>query len=255
MAVYTGNELVYNLVKSLIIANERIYENIPLDKLKEYLMYNVRPYETIKINSDNDISIFSLIGDNHEFDYAIWDDSSNAIIYASQNRQKIIDILKGYGQVIRIEILPKNTVESFGIPFKIRDNVCFHKEYINGSAVYVEDYMPETNELKAVVYSPDNYAGALEDFEEECGERITSQHNGFISIPTKEYGKPWLTIGVRLIEDEGKRYYRVTTIDKDNFESYDKIPYTEGMTAYQIYYDIMVKIKCFTTREKVNKKI
>ena len=256
MAVYQNKELAYTLVRSLIIDKEVIYKDIPLDKLKEYLMYNIRPFNEVRIDNTSDVSIFTLkSGNHHEYDYALWDDETNRIVYASEKEYKLTDVLRTYGNIIRIEISPKGVINSFSIPLAHTDAVCFHKEYLNGCVAAIEDYYPEKEEITVTVYNPDVYKMAVDYIEGE-GETITSYQRGFVSIPAQEYANHCIVVTISPVYDDGKKYFKIIT--DDNYGKRTKrVPCTEGVTAYNVYYNHMVDLKCFfkeSVKEDIKKE-
>ena len=244
MAAHQGKELAYTLVRSLIIDNEAIYKDIPLDKLKEYLMYNIRPFNEARIDNTSDVPMFTLMsGNHHEYDYVLWDDKSNRIMYASEKEYKLIDVLKTYGNIIRIEISPKGVINSFAMPLIHTDTACFHKEYLSGSIAAVEDYYPEKEEITVTVYNPDIYKTAVEDVECE-GVQITSYQRGFVSGVVQENAAPCISVTISQVYDDGKKYFKIITDDNYGKKA-KRVPCTEGVTLYSAYYNHMVELNCF----------
>ena len=245
MAVHQGNELVWTLIENLILAGEKIYKDIPLDKLKEYLMYNIRPFKTVSMDSDSPYPMIKLIGDNHEFNYIIWDNDSNEIMYTTEKQHNISDVLRLYRNLVSIKITPKGVLRSDTFPLKTTEEISFSKEYIGGSVVILEEYLPVKQELKVTIYSPDNYSDSLDDFEDKHGKKITSYH-GFISLPTERYGEPCYTISIALKNQDGKECYQINTLTADGDSVEQIMPYKEGTTVYQLYYNYMAEMKCFS---------
>ena len=212
MGAYQCGALAYTLVNSVIIGGNGIYRSIPLDKLKEYIVYNIKPFETINIDINSPVPMFKLIGERHEYDYILWDDESNRIIYASYDSHNILDVIRknknSNSEMVRIEITPKGILK-FNGALNYVEKTRFHKELINCSGAFVEDYMPEDDEITLSMYSLDSYADSIEDFENDFSEKITSYNSDFVSVPTSQYTNDGIRINVRLVENNGKKYFRI----------------------------------------------
>lgn len=257
MAALQGNDLVYKLVTSLIMSDEHIYDNIPRDKLREYIMYNIKPFESIILDGDSEISMFKLKGNRHEYDYALWDDDSNRIIYTSYDSHDIADVIRDNNiankEMVRIELIPKGAID-YKTLSGISDNeeICFHKELINCCGAFVEDYMPTSNKIKLTMYDMANYTEDITDMEEEFSTTITSHHKGFVSSATEAYGIPYMTIEIKLVE---KNFFMILVTDFEGEYNPDIIPYKEGDTLYQVYYDLLASWKFFINKDALKKKI
>lgn len=95
------------------------------------------------------------------------------------------------------------------------------------------------------MYSLDSYASSIEDFENDFGEKITSYNSGFVSVPTSRYTSDGIRINVRLVENNGKKYFRIIETGQDEV----RIPYAVGMTVYQVYYNLLAEKKFFINRK------
>lgn len=247
MGAYQWNALAYTLINSVIIGGNGIYRSISLDKLKEYIVYNIKPFETINIDINSPVPMLRLIGGSHEYDYALWDDDSNRIIYASYDNHNISDVIRknenSNSEMVRIEITPKGILK-FNEALNYVEKTRFHKELINCSGAFVEDYMPDDDEITLSMYSLDSYASSIEDFENDLSEKITSYNSGFVSVPTSQYTNG-IRINVRLVENNGKKYFRIIETGQDEV----RIPYEFGMTVYQVYYNLLAEKKFFINRK------
>lgn len=230
------NTDIYSQVTNIIVTKGKLDHNITFDVIKEYLLYNMDPFNRfaygIKDNNGIKGCIFRF-DYNTDRPYALWQNiDTGEIHYLLEKNELILEAIEQKRRVSQFNLF---TSDEWG----------FKKEVINPDYSFCESYYPG-KKIETTIYSTHNLYNAIKEIKYDY---LTSGSDSFVNYPmvcVKDVGERKITVeetnSIKLEKDF------LITIKGPNDEIFLR-KVVNGSSLYSVYYNLMIENRFFKNQE------